>query len=250
MSPVPRSSEKFSELTRLGFKNPIILALDVDSEEEAIGFAKRLREFVGGYKVGPRLLLKYGPRVVNELKSIGPVFIDNKYFDIPSTMISAVRASFDLGATLCTVHSLAGSAVQFQLAALENELNLIRPFKILNVTLLTSFSTATLPFGIDRNLSMLDLVSGLVSQTSIAGLTGVVCSASEVKNLRMLHPSGFFVTPGIRAANAIADDQNRVETAQAAIQNGANALVIGRPIIESSNPESTVREMLQDISFS
>jgi orotidine-5'-phosphate decarboxylase len=111
-------------------KNPLILALDVDSKEEAHKILHPIADLVGGIKVGPRLVYRYGASLVTELSKRAPVFVDNKYFDIPSTMASAVLASFEAGATLVTVHSMAGSEALSQLATLEKELNQIRPFKI------------------------------------------------------------------------------------------------------------------------
>ncbi|HWU42011.1 MAG TPA: orotidine 5'-phosphate decarboxylase / HUMPS family protein, partial [Bdellovibrio sp.] len=76
-------------------KNPIILALDVDTETQALSIADELSDIVGGFKLGPRLCLRYGMKFVKEIAQRGPIFLDNKHFDIPSTMEAAVRASFD-----------------------------------------------------------------------------------------------------------------------------------------------------------
>ena len=89
-------------------KNPVILALDVDSRDQALQIADEVGEIVGGIKLGPRLCLRYGADFVREIAERAPVFIDNKHFDIPSTMEAAIRASFEAGATLATVHALSG----------------------------------------------------------------------------------------------------------------------------------------------
>jgi orotidine-5'-phosphate decarboxylase len=127
--------------------NPLIVALDVDTAEEALGLARLLKQKVGGVKVGPRLMVRFGAQLSLELAKICPVFIDNKYLDIPTTMDAAVRASFDAGATLVTVHAWAGSEALRLLAQTEAELNAKRPFKILAVTILTSFTSSSGPSG-------------------------------------------------------------------------------------------------------
>ena len=89
-------------------KNPLILALDVDTTDDALKILDHVQDLLGGIKVGPRLVYRYGASFVTELAERAPVFVDNKYFDIPSTMVAAVKASFDAGATLVTVHAMAG----------------------------------------------------------------------------------------------------------------------------------------------
>ena len=86
-------------------KNPVILALDVDSKDQAFKILDHVGDLVGGIKLGPRMVYRYGGDLVKQFSEIAPVFVDNKYFDIPSTMVAAVRASFDAGATLVTVHA-------------------------------------------------------------------------------------------------------------------------------------------------
>ncbi|MCB0386025.1 MAG: orotidine 5'-phosphate decarboxylase, partial [Bdellovibrionales bacterium] len=92
-----------------GIKSPIFVALDVDDEIRAMEIAEQVEPYVGGFKVGPRLCLKYGSALVSRLATLGHVFVDNKYFDIPNTMEHAIRATFDSGATFATVHAQAGS---------------------------------------------------------------------------------------------------------------------------------------------
>ena len=92
-------------------KNPIILALDVDTRDKALRIVDEVCDVVGGVKLGPRLCLRYGIDFVREVAQRSPVFLDNKHFDIPSTMEAAVRASFEAGACLVTVHALSGLEV-------------------------------------------------------------------------------------------------------------------------------------------
>src|SRR5690349_16562197 len=104
-------------------KNPIFVALDVNSADEALQIAKNLGRLVGGFKLGPRLMLPYGAQLISQISKWGPVFVDMKFLDIPNTMEASVRATFDLGATWTTVHAWAGEATLTRLAKLEQELS-------------------------------------------------------------------------------------------------------------------------------
>ena len=90
-------------------RNPLILALDLDDEVQAWNIVEETAPLVGGIKIGPRIMLRYGPTFLKKVIDKAPVFLDMKFFDIPSTMVSAVRSAFDLGVSLVTVHAQAGS---------------------------------------------------------------------------------------------------------------------------------------------
>jgi len=226
-------------------KNPIILALDVDSKIETERVLDSVGDLVGAIKLGPRLVYRYGADFVQKCSEQAPIFVDNKYFDIPSTMVSAVKASFEAGATLATVHALSGGEALSQLAALENELNQIRPFKILAVTILTSWSQDSFPENF-KTQTVSDHVISLAKLVKSSGLTGLVCSGHELQLLKDhgITDNFYTVTPGIRLDGGVAADQKRVMNPQAAIKAGASALVIGRPILESTNPRKTVQDIL------
>ena len=178
---------------------------------------------------------------------MAPVFIDQKFYDIPSTMISAVQACFDQGASLVTVHALAGRVALEQLALLENKLQNIRDFHILSVTILTSFSSDTLPSNM-KNISILDHVKMLVNLTVESGLNGVVCSPHEAKEIREIHNDLNIITPGVRLHKTQnLQDQKRVMSPQEALLNRASALVIGRPIICSKDPRKTLENILAEM---
>lgn len=216
-------------------KNPIFVALDLNDLEQVRKIANDVAPFVGGYKVGPRLCMRYGPSVVTELAKIHPVFVDNKYFDIPTTMEAAVTATFEAGASYATVHAQAGSEALRRLAELEAKLNQERSFKILSVTILTSFAQHQLP-AVSRDMPIAKQVEALAELSSESGITGLVCSAEEVQNLRRRHPSAFLVVPGIRLSENDRGDQSRVADPRSALRSGASALVVGRPIIEANDP--------------
>lgn len=228
-------------------KNPLILALDVDSKEDAQKILNHVGDLVGGIKVGPRLVYKYGASLVSELAEVAPVFVDNKYFDIPSTMEAAVRASFEAGATLVTVHALSGQQALTQLAQLESELNRKRPFKILAVTILTSWEKSSLPENF-HSWSIENHVRSLSQLVYRSGLRGLVCSGHE---LEFISQADFFkVIPGIQLSQdnshqSLASDQKRIMTPKQAIKAGASALVVGRAILKSNQPRQTILDILE-----
>lgn len=225
-------------------KNPVILALDVDLDIDAFKICDHVSDLVGGVKVGPRLVNKYGSAFIEELAERAPVFVDNKYFDIPSTMVAAVKAAFDAGASLTTVHSLAGVEALAELHKLEIELNQIRPFKILAVTILTSWEQSSFPPNF-HSWSVENHVRSLAQLTYQSGLRGMVCSGHELELLN--YPDMFKVTPGIRLSTDVEskNDQKRIMTPKQAVKAGASAIVIGRPILSSHQPRETILNILE-----
>jgi orotidine-5'-phosphate decarboxylase len=178
-------------------RNPVILAADVDTEAEFFKILEQVGDLLGAVKIGPRLIVRYGSDIISRAAKIAPVFVDNKYFDIPSTMISAVRASHAAGASLVTVHALAGHEALRAMAELESELSRKRPFKILPVTVLTSFSPTTLPSCLKAQ-SPEALVKSLTDDIFASGLSSLVCSPHEAELIRREHAAAFMVCPGIR----------------------------------------------------
>ncbi|WP_413577429.1 orotidine-5'-phosphate decarboxylase [Bdellovibrio sp. HCB290] len=222
-------------------KNPVILALDVDTRDQALRIADQVGDIIGGIKVGPRLCLRYGLEFVQELSQRAPIFMDNKHFDIPSTMEAAVRASFDAGASLVTVHALSGAEALKRVAAVEAELNKQRPFKVLAVTILTSWDQNSLP-SVMKPQSISQHVTELASLVQNSGINGVVCSPHE---LDLLQNRGLYlVTPGIRFSMNDSGDQKRIMGPQEALEKGASALVVGRPILEAKDIKQAANQFV------
>ena len=164
------------------FRNPLCVALDVDTDHQALQLVKNLGDIVGGFKIGPRLCLRYGEKLTQEIAKVAPVFVDNKHFDIPSTMEAAVRTSFSSGASLVTVHALSGSEALQLMAKTERELNQIRPFKILAVTVLTSWDQSSLPESL-KPMKVDEHVQSLTRLVQESGLNSIVCSSQELSLL-------------------------------------------------------------------
>ncbi len=231
---------------RAQLSNPIFVALDVDDKEKALDLMKETRAFVGGYKIGPRLVLRYGESLLKEVARNGAMFIDQKFFDIPSTMESAVRASFDMGASFCTVHAQAGVEALTKLAELEEELCRTRPFRLLAVTILTSFRQDTLP-SVTQGMPIAAQTMALAQLAIDCGLTGLVCSPEEVQSLRAQFPLAFLVTPGVRLSHDEHGDQTRISDPCTALRRGSSALVVGRPICQSLEPARAAKIYYEEI---
>ncbi|MBC87184.1 MAG: orotidine-5'-phosphate decarboxylase [Bdellovibrionaceae bacterium] len=228
-------------------ENPIFLALDVDTRERALELADQCGEFVGGFKIGPRLNLKYGHALTEELSQIRPVFVDNKFYDIPNTMAASVQAVFDAGASFCTIHAQAGPEALSRLAELEKELCQNRPFKILAVTVLTSFNSDTLP-STQIKASIPEQVELLAKDVLESGLKGLVCSGEEARRVRELSDELVIVTPGIRPKGSDSNDQKRVLTPKEALEQGSSYLVVGRPILAADSPRQAAKAIFDSLS--
>ena len=225
-------------------KNPIILALDVDTRDQALKIADDVADVIGGIKLGPRLCLRYGMDFVKEMAQRAPIFLDNKHFDIPSTMEAAVRASFEAGASLVTVHALSGSEALKKMAEVEKELNQKRPFKILAVTILTSWDQASVP-GNMKDQPIAQHVTDLATLVKNSGLSSVVCSPHELDLLQ--NRDLYLVTPGIRFSMQNSGDQKRIMGPKEAMQKGASALVVGRPILEAKDIKEAATDFVMAV---
>jgi orotidine-5'-phosphate decarboxylase len=223
----------------------IIVALDYPQAASALALAERLEPTLCRLKVGKELFTSAGPQLVEKLQQRGfEVFLDLKFHDIPNTTAQACKAAASLGVWMVNVHALGGrKMMETAREALANHAH--RP-KLIAVTILTSMGQEDLD-GIGIEASPAQMVSRLAQLTRDCGLDGVVCSAQEAATLRQLGGKGFcLVTPGIRPANAAADDQSRIMTPRAALLAGASYLVIGRPITQAPDPLQALQDILNE----
>jgi orotidine-5'-phosphate decarboxylase len=220
----------------------IILALDVDSADEALGWAKRFRGKVGTFKVGLQLFLRAGEEVLAGLQRLEvPIFLDLKFHDIPKTVGQAVRAVAPWKPLLLTIHASGGKDMMEAAVSFAP-----KETRVLGVTLLTSLSEeAARASGWGGGVkATVELLSDLAKQS---GLAGVVCSPHEAKKTRSTWgPKAEIVTPGVRLSGAQADDQARSRSPSEAIADGASRIVIGRPILNSADPEAVLESILSD----
>lgn len=223
--------------------NRILVALDVDSRDQALSLADRLRGTVAGYKIGKQLFTAEGPAVVRDLAARGDrVFLDLKFHDIPNTVAGAVAAAVGTGAWMVNVHASGGTAMMRAAAKSAREtaerLGVARPL-VIGVTVLTSLDDAALA-EVGTARPVMDQVVHLARLAQQAGLDGVVASPQEIRAIRAACGSDFaIVTPGIRpAAQQGTDDQARTLTPVEAVVAGATYLVIGRPITGAADPRA------------
>lgn len=228
-------------------KPKIFLALDVDSKNEAMHLAELWGEHICGVKVGPRLGFQLNAYEWKALSQKAKVFVDYKFYDIPSTVESSIKQVFKTGASFCTVHALNGRVCLKRLASLERLLNQERDFKILVVTLLTSYNQTTNALPLSEARSPQKIVQTLATEAVEAGLTGLVCSSYESSYLSKLHPNLSLVTPGIRFSWDKKDDQSRVLDPEAAWKNGAEYLVMGRSLIRAGRDEKAFVDAKNEI---
>lgn len=222
----------------------VFVALDFANPMHALALADRLDPSACGLKVGKELFVLAGPEPVRWMVERGfKVFLDLKFHDIPNTAASACAAATRLGVYMFDVHASGGSAMmRAARAAVDGAAaasNRARPL-MLGVTVLTSLADCDLA-EVGMAGTAREGVVRLAKLTKDCGLDGVVCSAHEAATLRAAcGPQFRLVTPGIRLADAAQDDQARIVTPEAAVRNGADYLVIGRPITQAADPLATL----------
>ncbi|MGO1581387.1 MAG: orotidine-5'-phosphate decarboxylase [Peptoniphilaceae bacterium] len=222
----------------------VIIALDFDSMEKALNFVDQFSEKLY-VKVGMELFYKEGPKVIEEIKKRGhKIFLDLKLHDIPNTVAKATISLLSLNTDMIN-YQIAGGGEMLRRASQEarkiNE-NIIT----LGITMLTSTSEDLMhnDILIDEKYSLKETVLNYANLAKDSGLSGVVCSALEVKDIKEKLGKDFLcITPGIRLASIDRDDQKRVVTPKDAKEYGSDYIVVGRPIIKAENPVQVYKEI-------
>jgi orotidine-5'-phosphate decarboxylase len=236
-------------------KDRLIIALDLDSDREALSLVDELNGSVGMFKVGHQLFTAYGPDIVRRIIGKGArVFLDLKYHDIPNTVASASVEAVKLGVNIFNVHALGGldmmKAATRSARETADKQGLEQPL-VLAVTILTSMDDLALRRDLKINRSLRREVAHLAELAQRAGMSGVVASPQEIKMLRKAVRGEFVIlTPGVRPAWAGRDDQMRVMTPGEATSNGADYIVIGRPVLKAADRRAAVEKIVQEIDQS
>tara|TARA_B110000037_G_scaffold181004_1_gene207929 strand:- start:62 stop:778 length:717 start_codon:yes stop_codon:yes gene_type:complete len=224
----------------------LIVAMDMPNAIDGLKMAEQLGDAVSFYKIGLAMLTGGGLALANELKAeFGKrIFLDMKLFDIGATVEHAVRglAQFDLD--FLTVH---GDPYVVRAA---KEGCASKDLKILAVTILTSLDRADLDGALIKPGAIADLVVERAGKAFDAGADGVIASPQEAALIRTLSEAKgkLIVTPGVRPTGTALDDQKRVTTPAQAIANGANHVVVGRPIWTAPSPRAAALAILAELS--
>jgi orotidine-5'-phosphate decarboxylase len=247
MSTAVQRNPEFAK-ARINARERLILALDVPTADQAQRLIKRLERTLSFFKIGIELYMGGGLDLVSKLvKANKDVFLDLKYFDVPETVKSAVERVSSLGVRFLTIHGN-GKIIK---AAVEGRGN--TDLKLLSVTVLTSLDNDDMKdFGFECTVK--DLVMRRAQKAMEAGCDGVIASSREAAGIRRLVNQGkgmgnkfLIVTPGIRPASSPHDDHKRLGTPTHAIRNGADYLVIGRPIRNAPDPREAAEAIIQEM---
>jgi orotidine-5'-phosphate decarboxylase len=231
-------------------KEYIIFALDVESIKDAEHFVRTLSNHVAMFKVGLELFVRAGTEIITTIKeqSRAGIFLDLKLHDIPATVERTMKVIAELGVNLTTVHW--GESGQMLKAAVSGSIGKVG---VLGVTVLTSVSENDILSSGFKNKygqNLQNLVMKRAGMAKNAGCNGVVCSGLEVAEIKKRFGRQFLaITPGIRPSWECdqEDDQKRVMTPSMAVENGADFLVIGRPIRDAHNPVEAVKKIADEI---
>jgi len=223
----------------------LALALDIEDEKEALSLLSQLKGEKLVIKIGYLLFIKEGPALVNKIKNMGfEVFLDLKLHDIPNTVYNGVKSSAEIGADYLTIHALGG--VKMMEKAVEAAAG--TQLKLLAVTILTSHDEDYTRY-IGSRYTLKELVLKLAKSAVESGVHGIVSSPYEVKTLKKEIEKNFIsVTPGIRLEKNSQDDQKRVATPEWTVRQGADIIVVGRPIINAKDKIGLIKEIKRRIN--
>lgn len=233
-------------------ENRLIVALDVETARQARELFSQLRETACMFKIGSQLFTAAGPDFVREIVAAGSrVFLDLKFHDIPNSVAAASREAARLGVSIFNVHAAGGSEMMKRTAEVVTEVaereGLSRPL-VIAVTVLTSADATTLA-EVGLSVEPKEQAVKLARLAAACGLDGVVASPHEVALVRSTveRESFVIVTPGVRPVGAATHDQKRVMTPAEAVRAGADYLVVGRAILEASDPPAAARKILDEM---
>ncbi|NOZ83266.1 MAG: orotidine-5'-phosphate decarboxylase [Epsilonproteobacteria bacterium] len=233
-------------------KKYVIFADDVETETEAIDLAKRLSNNLAAIKVGSILFTKYGPNIVKRMSEFAKIFLDLKYHDIPNTVENAIYQASMLGTSFLSLHTLGGrkmmKAAVNGVKRFQDETGKRGPF-LIAVTVLTSLSASDIASDLNIPYQASDMAMLLTETAVKSGMDGIIASSHELKRLRKQIGNKLIITPGIRPRGASKFDQQRTATPREAIENGADYIVVGRPIYKSNNPEKVLENIVKETNI-
>jgi orotidine-5'-phosphate decarboxylase len=224
-------------------RDRLIVALDLSSVADASALVERIGSAARFYKIGYQLAYAGGVEFARELVREGKqVFLDLKLHDIGNTVEEGIASLAAMGVNLVTVHAYP----QTMRAAVRGKGS--SSLRLLAVTVLTSYDDEDAREA-GYALTVEDMVATRSRQAHQIGIDGIVCAASDAERVRaIVGPDRLIVTPGIRPAEAEAGDQKRIVTPAAAIRNGADYLVVGRPVTAATDPRAAAAAIVEEIA--
>ncbi|MFA6636264.1 MAG: orotidine-5'-phosphate decarboxylase [Candidatus Omnitrophota bacterium] len=227
----------------------LIVALDVETYEQASGMVDALKVEVGIFKVGIAPFTSFGERIMDKLSSLGKkIFLDLKVHDIPNTARNAAKAAAEKNVFMMNFHCMGSEAMMTAAREGAEAGRAGGPGPILlGVTVLTSMDKKALEsLGFDKTVE--EQVMDFAHSAKNAGFDGVVASANEAEKIKKVFGKDIVVvTPGIRPRGSREDDQKRVTTPLEALRKGADYIVVGRPIIEAKDPKRAAEKILEEM---
>ena len=219
----------------------IFVACDVSSQKEIIDLLELIHEDISGIKIGLQYITQRSPEEIRQLSKFKkPIFYDAKFFDIKNTLVESVKSLKNLNINYATVHLLNGLDALKAANQTAQEINI----NLLGVSVLTSFNKEDLEvLGFNNNIE--DQVKRLIKIAMQANLYGVICSPLEIRMIKKIAPKLKCFTPGIRMEDT-KDDQKRTMSANEAIKEGSDCLIIGRPITKG-DPKKNIRNILSSL---
>ena len=219
----------------------IFVACDVSSQKEILNLLELIHEDISGIKIGLQYITQRSPEEIKELSKFNkPIFYDGKFFDIKNTLIESVKSLENLNINFATVHLLNGLDALKAANQAAQKINI----NLLGVSVLTSFNNEDLEI-LGFNNKIEDQVKRLIKIAMQANLYGVICSPLEIRMIKKIAPKLKCFTPGIRMEDT-KDDQKRTMSANEAIKEGSDCLIIGRPITKG-DPKKNIKNILSSI---
>lgn len=224
----------------------LITALDTTDLEQALAWSAAVKPYAACVKVGLELFYAHGHAGMQKIAATGtPIFLDLKLHDIPNTVAGGLKGLLPLKPAMLTLHTLGGKAMM-ETVSRAADASGHRPL-VLGVTILTSMDENELS-NIGLATPIIDRVRQLAGLALKSGMDGIVCSAHELPIIRKEFGDALkTIVPGIRPAGAEKGDQSRIMTPKEASQNGADYIVVGRPITQSADPAGAAKAIAADL---
>tara|TARA_B100000795_G_C22558875_1_gene345507 strand:- start:7 stop:684 length:678 start_codon:yes stop_codon:yes gene_type:complete len=219
----------------------IFVACDLSSQKEVIDLLELIHNDISGIKIGLQYITQRSPEEIRELSRFKkPIFYDGKFFDIKNTLVESIKSLKDLNVKYATVHLLNGFDALNEANKVAQDIDL----NLLGVSVLTSFEDKDLEI-LGFNNKVEDQVKKLAKIAMESNLFGVICSPHEIKMIKEIAPNIKCFTPGIRMGEE-KNDQKRTMTANEAIKEGSDCLIIGRPITKG-DPKKNIKNIIASI---